>query len=176
MNWTLAQGGIAGTELMRLENALQNHSSTPSVDAPDRRGARGLGAERGRRPSGGAPRVRGVPAVDLFSNARGKLGVDENTAVSHRAPSRIGARPLERAFMKKRSILVVASVALAACATLRGDETVCPEYRDLRCATAAECSIDAARGCRVCQCSPPPGAVEGGAKLRSGVPPDRRAE
>ncbi len=74
-----------------------------------------------------------------------------------------------------RTFLLVAFATLGACATLRGDQTVCPEYRDMRCATAPECSMDAARGCRVCQCSPPVGA-DGKGTLPSAVPPDRRPQ
>ncbi|MGC4122258.1 MAG: hypothetical protein QM765_48280 [Myxococcales bacterium] len=63
------------------------------------------------------------------------------------------------------------SAGLSGCATLKSDKTVCPEYRDLRCATAPECSMDAERGCRVCQCAP--SRTEDG-KLPTGVPPDHR--
>ena len=42
--------------------------------------------------------------------------------------------------------------ALAACATLKKDQTVCPEFRNLRCAGRTVCDMDDARGCRVCQC------------------------
>jgi hypothetical protein len=45
-------------------------------------------------------------------------------------------------------------VGLAGCATLAKDQTVCPEYRDLRCPAGPSCSLDQARGCRVCQCNP----------------------
>ena len=31
-------------------------------------------------------------------------------------------------------------------------ETVCPEYRDIRCVNGVECAPDAARGCEVCRC------------------------
>jgi hypothetical protein len=43
---------------------------------------------------------------------------------------------------------------LAGCATLAKDESVCPEYRNLRCPNGATCSMDRTRGCRVCQCDP----------------------
>jgi hypothetical protein len=70
--------------------------------------------------------------------------------------------------------LALAALSLATgCATFRADSTVCPEYRDLRCATAPECSMDARRGCRVCACSPALGADRDG-KFPSGVAPDRR--
>ena len=42
----------------------------------------------------------------------------------------------------------------AGCATLAKDESVCPEFRNLRCPAGASCSMDQARGCRVCQCNP----------------------
>lgn len=49
-------------------------------------------------------------------------------------------------------------LAAASCLRpLRGDLTVCPEFRDLRCATAPECSMQKERGCRVCQCRSPYG-------------------
>lgn len=38
------------------------------------------------------------------------------------------------------------------CATLKNDTTVCPEYRNLRCAGHTYCDMDKARGCRVCRC------------------------
>ncbi len=40
----------------------------------------------------------------------------------------------------------------AACAHLENNDAVCPEYRDLKCAVAPECSMDKARTCLVCQC------------------------
>jgi hypothetical protein len=55
-----------------------------------------------------------------------------------------------------RKLLLVAGLALAGCAHLKDSTTVCPEYRDLRCLTAPECSLDKARGCQVCRCSQPP--------------------
>ncbi|HET9596643.1 MAG TPA: hypothetical protein VFP65_13730 [Anaeromyxobacteraceae bacterium] len=54
-----------------------------------------------------------------------------------------------------RTLLAALAVLAAGCAHLKGDDTVCPEYRDLRCATAPECAMDAARGCQVCRCAPP---------------------
>ena len=74
----------------------------------------------------------------------------------------------------RRALLLTAWAASAACAQLRSDTTVCPEYRELRCATAPECSMDAQRGCRVCNCGPPPAAADRTGQLPSGVPPDRR--
>ncbi len=69
--------------------------------------------------------------------------------------------------------LALAAAAAAACAHPRAAETVCPEYRNLACMTAPECSMDRARGCQVCQCRPSAAGKE--APLPpSGVPPDRR--
>jgi hypothetical protein len=51
------------------------------------------------------------------------------------------------------ALFLLAGCALAGCATLAKDESVCPEYRDLRCPAGASCSMDQARGCRVCQCN-----------------------
>jgi len=53
---------------------------------------------------------------------------------------------------------VVVALAVAACAHVKDDETVCPEHRDLRCMSGTDCAMDRARGCRVCQCQPAPGA------------------
>jgi hypothetical protein len=50
-------------------------------------------------------------------------------------------------------LLALLLVALAGCATLKNDSTVCPEYRNLRCVAGESCSYDGARGCRVCQCN-----------------------
>lgn len=74
--------------------------------------------------------------------------------------------------MRAVAATILLAVSLTGCATLKSDKTVCSEYRDLRCATAPECSMDAERGCRVCQCSPAAQGQEGG--LPTGVPPDRR--
>jgi hypothetical protein len=55
-----------------------------------------------------------------------------------------------------RTLTVSAMLLLAACAAqFKESRTVCPEYRDLRCATAPDCSMDRDRGCLVCQCSKP---------------------
>ncbi|HEX7487387.1 MAG TPA: hypothetical protein VF341_00665 [Anaeromyxobacteraceae bacterium] len=51
---------------------------------------------------------------------------------------------------------------------------VCPEYRDLRCATPRECSMDRSRGCLVCVCAAPSAAVWPNGSLPSAVPPDQR--
>ncbi len=68
-------------------------------------------------------------------------------------------------------LAVLAAASLAGCATMKGDKTVCPEYRGLHCATAPECSMDQARGCRVCQCQ---AADRSDGRLPTGVPPDLR--
>jgi hypothetical protein len=44
---------------------------------------------------------------------------------------------------------------LAGCATLKNDQTVCPESRSLRCGTNEVCTFDNQRGCRVCRCDEP---------------------
>ena len=51
---------------------------------------------------------------------------------------------------------------------------ICPEYRELRCATARECSMDRARGCLVCVCAAPSAAQWPNGTLPSAVPPDQR--
>jgi hypothetical protein len=43
-------------------------------------------------------------------------------------------------------------LAGASCAHQQKDRTVCPEYRNMRCVAGPRCSMDHARGCRVCQC------------------------
>jgi hypothetical protein len=48
--------------------------------------------------------------------------------------------------------LVLALLLLSACKQVKKDNTVCPEYRDLRCLSGTQCSMDADRGCRVCRC------------------------
>lgn len=48
-------------------------------------------------------------------------------------------------------VLVLAG---ASCAHHQTDQTVCPEYRSLRCTGGTRCSMDHQRGCRVCQCAP----------------------
>lgn len=58
--------------------------------------------------------------------------------------------------------------ALAGCATLRDDQTVCPESRELRCATRTQCAWDRDRGCRVCQCE---SAAPPGSDGKPGLPP-----
>jgi hypothetical protein len=78
--------------------------------------------------------------------------------------------------LARHLLLAVAVLAAAAgCATFRDSQTVCPEYRDLRCLTAPECSLDRDRGCQVCRCSPAAASPEQGS-LPSAVPPDRRTQ
>ena len=67
--------------------------------------------------------------------------------------------------------LTVAWLAAGGCATMTNDTTVCPEYRDLRCATAPECSMDKQRGCRLCSCT---AARSTGGEMPSPVQPDIR--
>ena len=74
--------------------------------------------------------------------------------------------------MTRTAIALFAAFALGACATLRNDKTICPEYRNLRCMTAPECSMDAKRGCQVCSCSP--ATVGPDRAPPSGLPPDRQ--
>ncbi len=50
--------------------------------------------------------------------------------------------------------VVLFLLVAAGCATLANDQTVCPEYRNLRCPAGASCSMDQVRACRVCQCNP----------------------
>jgi len=55
-----------------------------------------------------------------------------------------------------RTAALLAMLLLAACAAqFKESRAVCPEYRDLRCGTAPECTMDRDRGCLVCQCSKP---------------------
>ena len=69
---------------------------------------------------------------------------------------------------------VVLAALLGGCATVsRKARTVCPEYRSLRCMSNIECSMDAARGCLVCQCGPAAGDQNTGLPP-TGVPPDMR--
>ena len=51
-----------------------------------------------------------------------------------------------------RHVIQLALFLVAGCATLSKDTSVCPEYRNLRCASGTVCSMDQTRGCRVCQC------------------------
>ncbi len=74
--------------------------------------------------------------------------------------------------MSRPLTLVALAWLLGACATVRAGNTICPEYRDLRCLTGVECSMVAQRGCQACQCSP--AYVPENALPQSGIPPDRR--
>ncbi|MGZ6123348.1 MAG: hypothetical protein ACXWLR_00205 [Myxococcales bacterium] len=65
-------------------------------------------------------------------------------------------------------VLLLVLCALCSCATPKGDQTVCPEYRGLRCATRISCSMDRARGCQVCQCE---SAAPQGPDGKPGLPP-----
>lgn len=56
---------------------------------------------------------------------------------------------MRRAFLLA---LALATGPLVGCASLKNDKTVCPEYRELRCMAAPDCSLDQSRGCRVCRC------------------------
>jgi hypothetical protein len=67
-----------------------------------------------------------------------------------------------------RSLLLVLAALTCACATLKNDKTVCPESRDLRCATRVTCAMDHARGCQVCQCE---SAAPQGPDGKPGLPP-----
>jgi hypothetical protein len=56
-----------------------------------------------------------------------------------------------------RALLVLAAAAAAlSCAhgAKSKDRTLCPESQALMCLTVPDCTMDEARGCRVCQCSP----------------------
>jgi hypothetical protein len=69
-------------------------------------------------------------------------------------------------------VMLALALSAVACATLQKNQSVCPEFRDIHCATSPECSMDPARGCEVCQCRPAGADAEG--NLPSGAPPDRR--
>ncbi len=51
-----------------------------------------------------------------------------------------------------RHFTFLALLAAACGPGLAKDTTICPEYRDLRCASGYTCTPDSARRCRVCQC------------------------
>ena len=84
--------------------------------------------------------------------------------------------------MKHRS-LWSAVLLLLACACAAGQRpgsepaaaAICPEYRELRCATARECSMDRARDCLVCACAAASAAPWPNGSLPSAVAPDRRS-
>jgi len=52
-----------------------------------------------------------------------------------------------------------ALLLLFGCAHVKDDQTICAESRGVRCLPQTVCTMDAARGCRVCQCAP--ASVEG---------------
>jgi len=54
-----------------------------------------------------------------------------------------------------RVLLLVAAAAALSCSHVRAskDKTLCAESRELVCLTTLDCTMDEARGCRVCQCS-----------------------
>lgn len=66
-------------------------------------------------------------------------------------------------FLRLRSIgvcLAIFGMSLTSCSVFRPvkrDQTVCPEYRNMVCTAGAQCTLDRARGCQVCQCNPIPG-------------------
>ncbi|HYV44001.1 MAG TPA: hypothetical protein VFA20_04025 [Myxococcaceae bacterium] len=56
----------------------------------------------------------------------------------------------------RRILLGLAAAGLAlSCSHFQStkDRTLCPESRDQVCLTVPDCTMDEARGCRVCQCS-----------------------
>jgi hypothetical protein len=57
--------------------------------------------------------------------------------------------------MRRLVLLAAAGLALS-CSHFQNtkDKTLCPESRDMVCLTAPDCTMDDARGCRVCRCSP----------------------
>jgi hypothetical protein len=67
---------------------------------------------------------------------------------------------------------IALALLLCGCATAKKSTTICAEYREMRCMSAMECSMDTSRGCQVCQCSVSMTDQNGG--LPTGVPPDLR--
>jgi hypothetical protein len=53
----------------------------------------------------------------------------------------------------RRALALLSFLLVGACADLSKDQTVCPEYRSLRCPAGSSCSFDQERSCRVCQCN-----------------------
>lgn len=49
-------------------------------------------------------------------------------------------------------LLFLVVVLCSACAHLKDDQTVCAEYREMRCLAGTTCDYDKLRGCKVCQC------------------------
>jgi hypothetical protein len=67
--------------------------------------------------------------------------------------------------MRLRWAAALPLLLVGSCATMKKDQTVCPEYRNLRCVGRTNCDMDQQRGCRVCQCedatqTPEPGPPE----------------
>ena len=62
--------------------------------------------------------------------------------------------------MRTPQVISALLLALCACAHGKSDQTICPEYRTQRCLAGQQCSMDKARGCKVCQCE---GVVQTGA-------------
>jgi hypothetical protein len=56
--------------------------------------------------------------------------------------------------VRRALVFLVFVLGLVGCASLSQDQTVCPEFRNLRCPNGASCSYDSTRACRVCQCDP----------------------
>jgi len=55
-----------------------------------------------------------------------------------------------------RGAAILLACAALGCASVSGRESgLCPESASLHCMSAPQCSMDKARGCRVCQCSAP---------------------
>jgi hypothetical protein len=65
-------------------------------------------------------------------------------------------------------------LALLACATMKNDQTVCAEYRGLRCMSTTSCSMDQSRGCKVCRCDPVSGTGADGNPTVLNPPADQR--
>jgi hypothetical protein len=112
-----------------------------------------------------APRTGSSKAVTLA----GKHALFAALSVSARLSGRSRARMVFDMRVQRRLSVVLLSVLwlAAGCAANKKDHTVCPEYREQRCVAGARCSMDHARGCRVCQCDPVDVPSEG--------PPDSNA-
>ena len=53
----------------------------------------------------------------------------------------------------RRLLIALSLVGVLGCAL--NESGLCPESKGIRCVTGTDCASDAARGCRVCQCSNP---------------------
>ena len=49
-------------------------------------------------------------------------------------------------------LLLLLVTLCSACAHLKDDQTVCAEYRGMRCVGGTICAYDKLRECKVCQC------------------------